>query len=176
MKNRNQNRRADGMDSDDRRRWDFKNIMKDIELLGTSHRTWKERKELENRKVVSLGGKPLKKQRLPLSVARMQMKKQKEREEKMLQENLILGRFGGNRGGDGRRTVEKPKRGDGVLKSTEGFFRHGVLDVKHLLKAAPSRDDDSCTAVSSRGKKKNKKKNSGGQRKGRKNGGGRKYR
>ncbi|KAL0406485.1 UNVERIFIED_CONTAM: Tryptophan--tRNA ligase, cytoplasmic [Sesamum latifolium] len=71
---------------------DIKSILKDIEFLGSSHMTWKEKKDLENRKVVSLGGKPPKKQRLPLSVARVTMKKQKEREEKLLQE--VVGIFG----------------------------------------------------------------------------------
>ncbi|XP_018855769.2 uncharacterized protein LOC109018034 isoform X2 [Juglans regia] len=69
---------------------DFKKIMKDIELFSSSHVTWKERKEMENRKVIALGGK---KQRLPLSVARPMMKIQKEREQRMLQERLILGQF-----------------------------------------------------------------------------------
>uniref|UniRef100_A0A199U982 Uncharacterized protein n=1 Tax=Manihot esculenta TaxID=3983 RepID=A0A199U982_MANES len=54
MKKRNQT--SDTMDSKDRD-WDFKKVMKDIEFLDASHMTWKERKELENQKVVSLGGK-----------------------------------------------------------------------------------------------------------------------
>ncbi|KAG6389074.1 hypothetical protein SASPL_150533 [Salvia splendens] len=67
-------------------RMDIKSILKDIEFLGSSHMTWKQKKDLENKKVVSLGGKPPKKQRLPLSVARVSMKNQKDREEKLLQE------------------------------------------------------------------------------------------
>ncbi|KAH7561062.1 hypothetical protein JRO89_XS10G0166100 [Xanthoceras sorbifolium] len=64
---------------------DIRKIMKDIEFLGSSHMTWKERKELENKRIVSLGGKATKKQRIPLSVARVPMKRQKEREQKMQQ-------------------------------------------------------------------------------------------
>ncbi|KAL5765765.1 hypothetical protein ACOSP7_016382 [Xanthoceras sorbifolium] len=45
---------------------DIRKIMKDIEFLGSSHMTWKERKELENKRIVSLGGKATKKQRIPL--------------------------------------------------------------------------------------------------------------
>lgn len=116
------------------KKMDIKNIMKDIELLGSSHMTWKERKELENRKVVSLGGKPVKKQRLPLSVARVTMKKQKEREEKMLKESLILGRFGGF--SSSRKRTEKRKPEEKVLMASEGRFKNGVLDVKHLLQPA----------------------------------------
>lgn len=153
--------------------------------------TWKERKELENQKVVSLGGKPPKKQRLPLSVARVQMKKQKEREEKMLemreQENMVLGRFGGGSGA--RRTVERRKLEDRVLRSTEGHFKNGILDVKHLLSRAPSRDDGSSSHMVNKGKKHSGKrrddgsssdmvtkgkKHSGKKNKGKKKGGGRK--
>ncbi|XP_019185551.1 PREDICTED: uncharacterized protein LOC109180361 isoform X2 [Ipomoea nil] len=74
-------------------------------ILRSAHMTWKERKDLENKKVVSLGGKPPKKQRLPLSVARVMMKKQKEREQKELEESLILRRFGVNYGSSSRRVA-----------------------------------------------------------------------
>ncbi|CAK7327474.1 unnamed protein product [Dovyalis caffra] len=160
---------TDGKDQE----WDIKKIMKDIEFFSASHMTWKERKELENRKVVSLGGKPPKKQRLPLSVARVQMKKQKEREQKMLemkeQENMVLGRFGGGSGA--RRSVEKRKPEDRMLRSTEGHFKNGILDVKHLLNRTPSRDDGSSSHMTSKGKK---QQHGGKRNKGKKKGGGRK--
>ncbi|KAM6599153.1 hypothetical protein CsatA_018762 [Cannabis sativa] len=129
-------------------RIDLKNIMKDIELLGYSHMTWKEKKEFENRKVVSLGGKPSKQQRLPLSVAKPKMKKQKEREQKMLQERLILGRFGGKRS-----DVKRRRPDDRVLKSSQGVFRKGVLDVKHLLSHNPSRATEPSTQMFNKGRK-----------------------
>ncbi|KAJ4722095.1 hypothetical protein OWV82_005656 [Melia azedarach] len=145
---------------------DFRKIMEDIEYLGSSHMTWKERKELENKRVVSLGGQPLKKQRLPLSVARVPMKRQKEREQKMQEERAILGRFGGKFAGT-KRTTEKRKPEDRVLKSSEGHFRNGVLDVKHLLHPGPSRDHtDSVTHMISKGKKKGKGKKNRGKKKG----------
>ncbi|KAL9273660.1 hypothetical protein AKJ16_DCAP27599 [Drosera capensis] len=96
--------------------WDIKKIRKDIDFLGldlssfggfhgSPFMTWKERKDLENKKAVSLGDKvrifsslgdkPPKKQRLPLSMARAVMKNQKKREEKMLIENPLLARLGG---------------------------------------------------------------------------------
>ncbi|GFS39774.1 hypothetical protein Acr_00g0064820 [Actinidia rufa] len=46
----------------------MKSIVNDIEFMGSSRMTWKERKELDNRNLVALGGKPLKKQILPLSI------------------------------------------------------------------------------------------------------------
>ncbi|KAL7610776.1 hypothetical protein Lser_V15G13607 [Lactuca serriola] len=122
-------------------RMELNSILKDIQYMGPSHMTWKEKKALENKKVVSLGGKPPKKQRLPLSVARVQMKKQKERDQKMLQENMILGQVGGKRGNRSKRESESRKPEDRVLMSTAGRFRNGILDVKDLLKTgAPSRD------------------------------------
>ncbi|KAF5757651.1 hypothetical protein HanXRQr2_Chr17g0829221 [Helianthus annuus] len=42
-------------------RMELKSIMKDIEYMGPSHMTWKEKKALENKNIVSLGGKPPKK-------------------------------------------------------------------------------------------------------------------
>ncbi|PON59556.1 axoneme-associated protein MST101(2) protein [Trema orientale] len=128
-------------------RTDIRNIMKEIQLLGCSHMTWKEKKDYENRKMASLGGKPTKQQILPLSVARPKMKKQKEREQKMQQERLILGHFGGNYGSGSKRSELKRRPEDRVLKSSEGLFRNGVLDVKHLLKQTPSRESETATRV-----------------------------
>ncbi|KAL6544214.1 hypothetical protein OROGR_010711 [Orobanche gracilis] len=150
---------------------DIKSILKDIEFLdtGSSHMTWKQKKDLENRKVVSLGGKPPKKQRLPLGVARVTMKKQKEREEKMLQESAILGRFGAYYSGGGAKKVEERHRPEErVLKSTEGNFRNGVLDVKHLLRppSAPIAADENGGHALSKGKKKKGGKKGHGKRKG----------
>ncbi|CAB4278476.1 unnamed protein product [Prunus armeniaca] len=136
---------------------DMRKISKQIELLGSSHMTWKQRKELENRKVISLGGKPPKKQRLPLSIARVVMKNQKEREKKLLEQNMVLGRFGGNFSGGSRRSMEKRR----PEKAIEGRFRNGVLDVKHLLHAAPSRDRSSGALVFKEDKKGNGKQNKG---------------
>ncbi|KAJ0431006.1 hypothetical protein HanHA300_Chr17g0675501 [Helianthus annuus] len=148
-------------------RMELKSIMKDIEYMGNtfisfchsyvdyikkhishilihsgpSHMTWKEKKALENKKIVSLGGKPPKKQRLPLSVARAVMKNQKERDQKALQENLLLGRVGGKRGNRSKRESASHKPEDRVLMSTAGHFRNGVLDVKELLKSNASSSD-----------------------------------
>ncbi|KAF3433233.1 hypothetical protein FNV43_RR24335 [Rhamnella rubrinervis] len=120
--------------------FDMKTILKDIEHLSSSHMTWKERKEFENKKVVSLGGKPQKGQRLPLSVAKVQMKKRKEREEKMLKESMILGRFIGKPNVGSKKFVGKRRPEDNVLKASEGYFRNGILDVKNLLNQTPSRE------------------------------------
>ncbi|XP_020233267.1 uncharacterized protein LOC109813491 [Cajanus cajan] len=85
---------------------DLRKIMKDVENFSYSHMTWKERKKIENRNVVSLGGKPPKNQRLPLSVARPMMKKQQEREQNRkadpggrLTFGFLISPFGGRWGG-----------------------------------------------------------------------------
>ncbi|KAL3650694.1 hypothetical protein CASFOL_007097 [Castilleja foliolosa] len=158
----------------------IRSILKDIEFLGSSHMTWKQKKDLENRKVVSLGGKPQKKQRLPLSVARVSMKNQKEREEKQLQESAILGRFGAySSSGGSKKAAQRRQPEDRVLKSTEGNFRNGVLDVKHLLQPSgprtPAAADGGGHGQFGKGKKKKggkKKGGGGGKRKG--GGGGKK--
>ncbi|KAI3453938.1 hypothetical protein Pfo_010601 [Paulownia fortunei] len=146
---------------------DIKSILKDIEFLGSSHMTWKQKKDLENRKVVLLGGKPPKKQRLPLSVARVTMKKQKEREEKMLQESAILGRFGAYSSSGAKKVAQRRRPEGRVLKSTEGNFRNGVLDVKHLLQpSAPRVADENGRHATSKGKKKKGGKKGNGKKKG----------
>lgn len=43
---------------------------------------------------------------------------------------------------------------DRVLKSSEGHFRNGVLDVKHLLHSGPSRNEESSSSYIGKGKKK----------------------
>ncbi|KAG5540792.1 hypothetical protein RHGRI_020879 [Rhododendron griersonianum] len=158
------------------RKMDIKSIMKDIEFLGSSHMTWKDRKDLENRKVVALGGKPPKNQRLPLSVARVTMKKQKERDQK-LQEEMVLGRFRGMLGNGSNRATEKRRPENKVLKSTEGYFRNGVLNVKNLLKPGATRElDRSINTLSAGFDNPGKKKGSFGKKKGKKKGGGKKRR
>ncbi|CAL1381335.1 unnamed protein product [Linum trigynum] len=182
MKNRRDQTRRSGGDKDAGADADadseshvlsFKQIMKDVTLFGAF--TWKERKQMENQKAVELGGKPAKKQRLPLSVARVQMKNQKEREQKLLQEEMALGRFSGKRGGGARTFGGKRKQESRVLRSTEGFFKNGVLDVKHLVKSgglSESRIPDSSMMDRER-----KQKNGGGggkKKHGKKKGKGRK--
>ncbi|XP_073135577.1 uncharacterized protein [Henckelia pumila] len=151
---------------------DIKSILKDIEFLGSSHMTWKEKKDLENRKVVSLGGKPPKRQRLPLSVARVTMKKQKEREEKMREESAVLRKLGVYTSSSSTtKAVERRRPEDRAFKTTEGHFRNGILDVNHLLQRSTPRvkDDDIKHAIGKGKKKKGGKKSKGGGK-----GGGRK--
>lgn len=66
---------------------------------------------------------------------------------------MILGRFGGKAGSSSssKKSVGKQKHEDRGLKLSEGRFRNGILDVKHLLKSAPSKDRD--TGMSNTGKR-----------------------
>ncbi|QHO46932.1 uncharacterized protein DS421_6g191980 [Arachis hypogaea] len=56
----------------------------------------------------------------------------------MLQERLILGQFGGKHSGSSKKSAGKHKAEDRGLRSSEGHFRNGILDVRHLLNSAPS--------------------------------------
>jgi len=133
---------------------DINKILKDIQYLGSSNMTWKERKKLENEKVVSLGGKAPKKHRIPLSVGKFHFKRQKQREEKRIEEEQILGRFAKH---SNTRKVEKRKAEDRVLKASEGHFSKGVLNVKHLLERKSSGgSSDPLHKMSGKGKKKGK--------------------
>ncbi|EFH46651.1 predicted protein [Arabidopsis lyrata subsp. lyrata] len=154
----------------------FRKIMKDVELFGSSHMTWKDKKALENKKVTALGGKPQKNHGLPLSVARVQMKKQKEREEKMLEQNMILGRFGGQFGSGSTRKPAERKRTleERVLKSTVGHFKGGVLDVRHMLHSGSSRTNDTYFKMKKHSKSENREGGGKKKNKGKKKGGGKK--
>lgn len=135
MHNKSSNKDDDNMEVD------INKILKDIQYLGSSNMSWKERKKLENEKVVSLGGKAPKKHRIPLSVGKFQFKKQKQREEKRMEEERILGRYSRHSSGRGK-VEEKRKVEDRVLKASEGHFSKGVLNVKHLLGRKPSEGGD----------------------------------
>uniref|UniRef100_A0A1D1YYJ4 Deneddylase BPLF1 n=1 Tax=Anthurium amnicola TaxID=1678845 RepID=A0A1D1YYJ4_9ARAE len=144
---------ANKSDSEDEE-MDVRNILKEIKYLGSSNMSWKERKEMENRKVVALGGKPPKKQRLPLSVAKVPMKRHKLQEQKKLQEDMYLSQFQKKRT---KERLEKRKPEDDILMASEGYFKKGVLNVKHLFGSSRPKNDVHMS-VGNRKKGKEKKK------------------
>ncbi|XP_020090418.1 uncharacterized protein LOC109711678 [Ananas comosus] len=145
---------------------DIRKLLKDIEYLGASNMTWKERKQLENRNVVALGGKPPKKHRTPLSVAKPAMKNQKKREQKKIEEDKLLGRFS-KRAAAASSKQQKIRTENKVLRATEGHFRKGILDVKHLLAPKPPKSSEGPPKKMRKG---NKQKKGKGKKKGRRKG------
>ncbi|ONK67081.1 uncharacterized protein A4U43_C06F15480 [Asparagus officinalis] len=120
--------------------------------------TWKERKKLENERVVALGGKAPKMHRVPLSVGKVQFKNQKKRKEKRIEEEQILGIFMKQ---SSSHKVEKRKAEDRVLKASEGHFSRGVLNVKHLLERKKPGSNDPSPRMHGKVKKKGKGKAKG---------------
>ncbi|KAB8080574.1 hypothetical protein EE612_001164 [Oryza sativa] len=151
----------DTSDDDEEPDIDIGKLLKDVELFGAS--TWKERKQLENRKVVQLGGKAIKKHRTPLSVSKPAMKNQKKREEKKAEEERLLGIF---RKRDSKNSkAQKTRPEDRVLRATQGHFKNGILDVKHLLAPPKPSGRDAPEQKMRMGKKNGKGKQKGGRRK-----------
>uniref|UniRef100_A0A0D9Y5F5 Uncharacterized protein n=1 Tax=Oryza glumipatula TaxID=40148 RepID=A0A0D9Y5F5_9ORYZ len=151
----------DTSDDDEEPDIDIGKLLKDVELFGAS--TWKERKQLENRKVVQLGGKAIKKHRTPLSVSKPAMKNQKKREEKKAEEERLLGIF---RKRDSKNSkAQKIRPEDRVLRATQGHFKNGILDVKHLLAPPKPSGRDAPEQKMRMGKKNGKGKQKGGRRK-----------
>ncbi|CAO2161637.1 unnamed protein product [Urochloa humidicola] len=146
--------------SDDEPDIDIGKLLKDVELFGAS--TYKERKQIENRKVVELGGKAVKKHRTPLSVAKPALKNQKKRELKKIEEEKLLGIF---RKQDKNSKPLKTRPEDRVLRATEGHFKNGILDVKHLLSKPKPSTRDAPEPKMRKGKHKGKGKQKGGRRK-----------
>ncbi|XP_020578380.1 uncharacterized protein LOC110023352 isoform X1 [Phalaenopsis equestris] len=144
---------------------DIRKMFKDIERLGSSAMTWKEKKKLENKNVVALGGKPTKSHRMPLSVAKPMMKNTRRREEKKMEEEKLLGVFTKRRSNS---RVEKRLPEEKVLKATEGYFSKGVLNVKHLVEPKSVKGDEGFVKkIGKRKKGKGKKRKGKGKRKGR---------
>ncbi|EPS74548.1 hypothetical protein M569_00211, partial [Genlisea aurea] len=137
----------------------IRSILSEIDYLGSSHVTWKQKKEMENRRVVSLGGKPVKKQRLPLSVARVMMKKQKQREAKLSLQNAEIARYGGFSSSITTCSKGVERKKERILRSRDGKFKNGVLNVGHLLRRQPSEDDGVGVPSASGKGRKNKGKN-----------------
>jgi len=81
-----------------------------------------------------------------------------------------MGHFGGKLGGSDKRSAGKHKPENKGLKLSEGHFRKGVLNVKHLLNSAPPRDRETGTNMS------NTWKGKGGKKKHGKKGAGKKHR
>lgn len=65
---------------------------------------------------------------------------------------MILGKYGTH--GNSNKRVEKRKADDPVLRASEGHFKNGILNVKHLLGGSSSSRKDDNTHKVSKGKKK----------------------
>ncbi|MCO5605904.1 hypothetical protein L7F22_060090 [Adiantum nelumboides] len=124
-------RRSVSMDDEEKlQEEEFKQIFKEVEKLGTSQMSWKKRKEIETQKIVSLGAKPEKGQKMPVAMGRNIKRKRERMEEQKRQDELASGLLATKRAKKG---VEKPAASDRGLKASEGVFRGGVLYVKPLL-------------------------------------------
>ncbi|MCE0480930.1 hypothetical protein HAX54_038161, partial [Datura stramonium] len=115
------------------------------------------KRKLENKKVVALGGS-LEETEITTKRSTSNDRRNRRREEKMQEKRLEK---------TGRRRPE-----DRVLKSTEGHFRNGVLDVKELLKPSAPKAAASFDVKQSFLLSKGKKKKKGGKNRGKKNKGG----
>ncbi|XP_031486199.1 uncharacterized protein LOC116254770 isoform X2 [Nymphaea colorata] len=128
----------DNMDDKEEKK-SFGKLLKAVELLGSSQLSWKERKKMEDQSVASLGGKPKKNCKMPVILGRNIMKKRQEKEQKLFEEGLIdqIPRKYTSKS-------QKTRREDQVLKISQGNFRNGMLDVKHILRKdeAASRVED----------------------------------
>ncbi|GJN06497.1 hypothetical protein PR202_ga24227 [Eleusine coracana subsp. coracana] len=140
---------------------DIGKLLKDVELFGAS--TYKDRKKIENCRVVELGGKAVKKHRTPLSVAKPALKNQKKREVKKMEEEKMLGLF--RRRDNKNSKPQKTRPEDRVLRATEGHFKNGILNVKHLMGPSKPSNRDAPEPMMRKGGKKGKGKQKGGRRK-----------
>ncbi|CAN6478760.1 unnamed protein product [Victoria cruziana] len=150
--NRTSKRLMDNMDNGEEK--SFRKLLKAVELLGSSQMGWKERKKIEDQNVVSLGGKPKKNCKMPITLGRNIINKRQKKEEQLFQEGLVdrmPRKYMTNKGHKNRPEGQ-------VLKISQGNFRNGMLDVKHILRkdeAASGVEDHN--HVAGKGKKRGKK-------------------
>lgn len=135
----------------------FDRIFKEVEELGVSQMPWKERKKMENQKVLALGGKPLKKFKTPISLGKMIRKKQERmKEEAIKNEEILLGKPVKR----AKKTEYIRKKEDQGLMASEGYFKQGILHVKPFAKNVEERDE-SVYRMSKTNKKSKSKKHKG---------------
>ncbi|KAI5055106.1 hypothetical protein GOP47_0030251 [Adiantum capillus-veneris] len=92
------------------------------------------RKEIETQKMIALGSKPKKGQKMPIAVGRNIKRKRDRLEEKKLQDELALGLLTNKRA---KKSVEKPTASDKGLKASEavenmGMNNHLVLEMGRI--------------------------------------------
>jgi hypothetical protein len=132
----------------------FDRIFKEVEELGVSQMPWKERKAMENQKVLALGGKPLKNIKTPIFLGKCIRKKQERmKEEAIKNEAILLGRPAKR----AKKTEDLRKREDRGLMASEGYFKQGILHVKPMAKNVEERDGSVYRMSKTKKKSKSKK-------------------
>lgn len=111
---------------------EFKKIYKEVEQLGTSQMSWKQRKAMEEKKMFLLGAKPEKGHKMPIAMGMNIKRKREKLEEKKLQEDIALGLRSAKRE---KRMAERLSTTDRGLKVSDGIFKGGVLYVKPMKQA-----------------------------------------
>eukprot|EP00252_Welwitschia_mirabilis_P021674 TRINITY_DN561_c0_g1_i10.p1 TRINITY_DN561_c0_g1~~TRINITY_DN561_c0_g1_i10.p1 ORF type:complete len:197 (+),score=47.60 TRINITY_DN561_c0_g1_i10:103-693(+) len=110
----------------------FGKVIKEVNTLGIKQMSWKERKAIENQKMVALGAKPSKNPRMPIALGRAIKKKREREHQAMMNEEIILGRPKQQ-----TKKTDKHIRKDRGLLASEGIFRDGILHVKPLKHKMP---------------------------------------
>lgn len=144
---------------------EFKNILKEVEQLGTSTLEWKDRKKLETAKLVALGSKAPKSFKMPVSMGVGMKRKQEHRAEQKRQDEIAQGIRSAKRTAAERKPPPKRTAEERGLNASEGKFKGGVLYV-----TPPSAPEGRSFSKSSKGEDRffegGKGKGGGGKKKG----------
>ncbi|KAJ7527910.1 hypothetical protein O6H91_16G075900 [Diphasiastrum complanatum] len=157
---------------DDVDREEFREILKEVEQLGTSQLSWKARKEWEAKKLLALGAKAPKSHKMPIEMGRnIKRKRELMEEQKRLQDGVagLATATSSSKKKFASRNVENHG-----LRASEGIFKGGILHVKPLPKKSAnfnSRRNNGLGGIfsvgmkSEKSKKKKTKKHKGKRRK-----------
>ncbi|KAG0555061.1 hypothetical protein KC19_12G141300 [Ceratodon purpureus] len=108
---------------------EFKNILKEVEELGTSTLEWKDRKKLETAKLVALGSKAPKSFKMPVSMGVGMKRKREERAEQKRQDDIAQGIRSAKRSASEKKIPPRRTAEDRELNASVGKFKGGVLYV-----------------------------------------------
>lgn len=123
-------------DGEGSRKQEFRQILEEVQKLGTSQLSWKERKELESKKLVALGSKPAKSFKMPISMGLAIKRKREKLDTERMEQDILAGFLPAKRK---KKTPLRESNDDKGLRLSEGKFRGGVLYVqKPEAKAAGS--------------------------------------
>ncbi|CAM6127923.1 unnamed protein product [Calypogeia fissa] len=114
-------------DADASRKQEFRQILEEVQKLGTSQLSWKERKELELKKIVALGAKPAKSFKMPISMGLTIKRKREKLEAEKVEQDILSGFLPAKRK---KKTAPRDSSDDKGLRLSEGKFKGGVLYVQ----------------------------------------------
>lgn len=119
--------KATANDEEASRKQEFRQILEEVQKLGASQLSWKERKELESEKLAALGAKPAKSFKMPMAMGLAIKRKREKLEAEKAEQDILAGFLPAKRK---KKIPFRERKEDKGLRLSEGKFMGGVLYVQ----------------------------------------------